>query len=365
MSNRTKLGTLVDGPKRFAARLSSQLFLLTILYFFAAALTGCAIPRVAPAPAPLHLDDIHFMVSDEAATVQLLETYFDACEMAHPDRPIDYIRFLSVRYGDPTLTITGPTLESELDPLRKRTTEHVTITSNSNDAPPHWGAHWVALSVNDLSAALAQLRTTGFVTDAQAITVPHDPEARAVGVPGPDNIPLVLVERSGDSGSRFGVDHLLLLVSDVEDTRRLFTDILLGDTLRREDGLIVLKVAGTLLVLAEPERLGLDPTQIEPVPNIPWGDGDAAAQAEVTVRAAVEHLGFLYPPGSLDELVSHARSLGYEPEYEPFRYSYLGRQTPYTVTEFLTPDGFGVEAVTVDGRVGPHAVYSDSCLNRD
>ena len=61
-------------------------------------------------PAALHLDDIHFIVTDEAATVDFFETNFGAREMAHPGERFGLVRFLGLAPGDPTITITrtGP-----------------------------------------------------------------------------------------------------------------------------------------------------------------------------------------------------------------------------------------------------------------
>jgi len=100
---------------------------VAVLLPLAALLSSAAAADLPPLPAPIHLDDIHFMVSDEAATIAYLERHLDACEMAHADRPIDYVRYLSVRYLGPTLTITGPTPADEPDELRRRTTGHVDI----------------------------------------------------------------------------------------------------------------------------------------------------------------------------------------------------------------------------------------------
>ena len=35
------------------------------------------------------------------------------------------------------------------------------------------------------------------------------------------------------------------------------------------------------------------------------------------------------------------------------------------LAEFLTPDGYGVEVVSAEGRVGPHAYYKAPCPGHD
>ena len=316
-----------------------------------------------PLPAPIHLDDIHFMVSDEAATVAFLEKHLDACEMAHADRPIDYVRYLSVRYLDPTLTITGPTPANEPDELRARTTSHVDIVPAPRDAPPHFGVHWVGFSVANLETALRRLQAGGVVVAQPRLALPQAPGVRAALVHGPDNIPLAIVERAGDRGSLFGMDHLMLLVKDAAANSRLFEELFRGQVVQRAPGLVVVRVADATLVLAEPRTLGLDPSRIAPPQNIPWASTGPAPTQRVTVNASVEHIGFLY--ADIPALAAAAQARGYHLEYPPLRYAYKGRPTPFTSTEFMTPDGFSVEVVSAAGRVGPHAYYKVPCPSHD
>lgn len=335
----------------------------------AVAVVLCAAAAAAPAaeppplPAPIHLDDIHFMVSDEAATVRFLESRLDACEMAHADRPIDYVRYLSVRYRDPTLTITGPTPPGEPDALRARTTGHVDIVPAERGGAPHWGVRWVGLRAADLGAALARLRAGGVAVAEPRLALPHEPGVPAALAYGPDNILLAVVERPGDRGSAFGVDHLAFLVKDAAANARFFEELFLGRVLQREAGLAVVRVADAVLVLAEPERLGIAREAVRPVQNIPWAMAGPASKERVTVTASVEHLGFLY--ADVAAMAAAAEARGFRAQYPPFRYAYLGRPTPYTSTEFLTPDGFGVEVVSAEGRVGPHAYYKAPCPSHD
>jgi hypothetical protein len=307
-------------------------------------------------PAPIHLDDIHFMVSSDAATVAWLEQRLGACEMAHPGQPIDYVRYLSVRYGDPTLTVTGPTPANEPDPLRAATTGHVDIVPAA-DASPHYGIYWVALRTRDLAAARSRF------PDATPVQLPHEPATPALRVAGPDNVPLVIVERPGDTGSPFGIDHLVMLVSDVAATARFLGDVFAGQVLDGDARLRVLRIADARLVLVEPERVALDRAQVAPVPNIPWASGAVPSRTRVAVPASVEHLGFLY--ADVPAMAAAARARGYTPVYPPFRYAYRGRPTAFTVTEFMSPDGFGVEAVSAEGRVGPHAYYRGACATHE
>ena len=319
----------------------------------------------AEPPAPVHLDDIHLMVSDEGATVAFLEDKFAACEMAHPDRPIDYVRYLSLRYGSPTLTVTGPTPADEPDILRAGTTGHVNIVPAARTGPARWGVYWVALSTVSIAQALAGIEAGDHDAGQMRVVLPQEPDVPAVTFFGPDNIRFALVERPDDHGSPLGVDHLLLLVSDAGLTAEFFRKLMQARVLRQEAAMAVLEVADARLILAEPEKLGLERSSVQPPAEIPWAKSAGGQLSRVTVPASVEHLGFLFAPGSLDALVTAARAQGYEPEYAPFRYVYRGRPTVFTVTEFKTVDGFGIEAVTADGRIGPHAYYRNPCSAQD
>lgn len=333
----------------------------------AAVLLLLAFPALAadppPLPEPVHLDDIHFMVSDEAATVAFLERHLAACEMAHADRPIDYVRYLSVRYLDPTLTITGPTPPDEPDALRARTTGHVGIVPAERGGAPHWGVRWVGFSVASLGTALQAMRADGVAVAQPRLALPHAPGVAAALVYGPDNIPLAIVERPGDTGSPFGMDHLMFLVKDAAANARFFEELFRGRVLQREEGLAVVQVADMALVLAEPQRLGIARDTVRPVQNIPWAMQGAAPRERVTVTASIEHLGFLY--ADVPAMAAAAEARGYRAQYPPFRYAYRGRPTPFTSTEFMTPDGYGVEVVSAQGRVGPHAYYKAPCPGHD
>jgi hypothetical protein len=116
-------------------------------------------------------------------------------------------------------------------------------------------------------------------------------------------------------------------------------------------------------VLAEPARLGIERSAVGPVQNIPWAMAGPPPKARVTVAASVEHLGFLY--ADVAAMAAAAEARGYRAQYPPFRYAYKGRPTPYTSTEFMTPDGYGVEVVSAQGRVGPHAYYKAPCPSHD
>ena len=231
-------------------------------------------------------------------------------------------------------------------------------------APPHLGVHWVAFSVANMEMALRRLQAGGVVVAEPRLALPQAPGVRAALVYGPDNIPLAIVERAGDQGSPFGMDHLMLLVKDAAANARFFADLFHGQVLQRAPGLVVVRVADATLVLAEPSRLGLDAARVAPPQNIPWASPGPAPTQRIAVNASIEHIGFLY--ADIPAMAAAAKARGYRLEYPPLRvYVYRGHATPFTSTEFMTPDGFSVEVVSAAGRVGPHAYYKAPCPSHD
>ncbi len=309
-------------------------------------------------PRPIHLDDIHFVISDESATLRFLRESMGACEMGHPDRKIDYVRFMSVRYGHPTLTVTGPVAANEPDALRRDISSLFELYRPPRNAPARYGVRSVVFSTRDLADAVAVLRARGVEISAEGedARLPYEPTAKSASFLGPDGIRLGLVERSGDRGSRFGIDHLVMLTRDAAATSRFFQQVFSGVESDVGAGTRVIRVADARIVLAEPEALGIPRESVRPPALVPFATpGSGSAPRRQRVPGSIEHLGFLF--ADVPALAAAAESRGYRADYPPVRYEYAGRLTPYTVTEFSTPDGYGIEAVAVAGRVGPHAYY--------
>ena len=96
--------------------------------------------------------------------------------------------------------------------------------------------------------------------------------------------------------------------------------------------------------------------------HIPWDKVDdyAALLPDDRRHAVVARHAFTFA-----QFIAAAAARGYRAEYPSFRYAYRGRPTPFTSTEFMTPDGCGVEVVSAVGRVGPHAYYKAPCPSHD
>ncbi len=303
---------------------------------------------------PIHLDDIHYITSDEVETIGFFKEKLLACEMAQPSRPLDFIRFLSVRENDPSLTVNSAPYSTERDAARANSWRFKRLVPRQPDSGIYWGVYWVAFGHANLDSA-----RQSFPEDAiRNIQLPHAPSLTALQVNGPDNLPIVLVERP-QSGPAFHIDHLMLLVSDVDETTQFFSQIFEAKVLETSDRMAILQVADATLVLTEPATLGIDRKRMIPRPKSVFGPLKDGKQTLTEVLGSVDHLGFLYQ--DIEKLVTQAQDRGYNPLYPPFSYNYAGQKSPYAVTAFTAPDGFNIEAVQPAGRIGPHVYYRELC----
>lgn len=316
------------------------------LICFAIILYACAHNPKTPKISPIHLDDIHFIVTDEPAAVSFFETKFSAREMAHPGERFDLVRFLSVKWQDPTLTITRIGPYDDLPANRNERWLNATfISPGSAKLNPYYGVRWVAFSTPSLDQARRNILAAGGRISEGSIALPLEPDAKAFSVYGPDNAEIVIVERRSKDfeGASFAIDHIQFLTADAEAMQTFFTDVFSGSTLKETETSISLKVADALIIVSEPEVFGYTHDAVSP------------ASRDGAVQLGVGHLGFLY--ADIQSAVDQAALLGYDPLFPPTRYIYKNKPTVYTFTAFASPDNFNIEMVQPDGRVGPHSYY--------
>lgn len=303
---------------------------------------------------PIHLDDIHYITSDEIETIDFFKEKLLACEMAQPSRPLDFIRFLSVRENDPSITVNSAPYSNERDAARAKSWRFKRLVPRQPDSGIYWGVYWVAYGHANLNDAQQSFDENAI----QTIKLPHAPSLKAVQVNGPDNLPIVLVERP-QSGSAFHIDHIMFLVSNVDETVEFFSQIFEAKVLETGDRMAILKVADATLVLTEPALHGIDRERMIPRPKSVFGPVKDGKRTLTEIFGSVDHLGFLYQ--NVGKLVTQAQNRGYKPLYPPFSYSYAGQKSPYVVSAFTAPDGFNIEAVQPSGRIGPHIYYREVC----
>lgn len=307
---------------------------------------SCKQPEYNSIISPLHLDDIHYIVSNEADAVDFFKRYFNAREMAHPRERFDLVRFLSLKPQEPTITITkiGPYADLPAD-RNKRWVNAQIISPKTEKRIPVYGSRWLAISTPSLLKARKSLLEKGAVLSEANVKLPMEPETPAFSIYGPDSTEIVLVERKDkDFGeSDYAIDHIQFLVKEIQPLKAFYEDVLSANMIASSSGSLSLQVVDVKLVLSEPKALNIDRTKVQ------------GRKQENTIRIGLDHLGFLQ--GNIHEAVEQAERKGYTPIFQPKRYVYKNKPTVYTFTAFSTPEDFNIEFVQVEGRIGPHAYY--------
>ncbi|MDB4293489.1 hypothetical protein N9954_08790 [Maribacter sp.] len=297
---------------------------------------------------PIHLDDIHFIVTDEEAAVGFFKTHFGAREMAHPGERFDLARFLSLKWQGPTITITpiGPYADLPTE-RNQRWFDAKIIVPKSEKKSPVYGAKWLAISTSSIEQAQSELLAGGVEISENQISLPMEPNTPAFSVYGPDGVEIVVVERPeydfGDA--KYAIDHIQFLVKDMKATQAYFEEVFAAKHFKSSEKSVFLEVADARLILSEPEALGILPKNV------------SSRRADGTIRVGLDHLGFLYE--DVKTAVRKAEANGYYPIFQPQRYIYKEKPTVYTFTAFLLPEKFNIEMVQADGRIGPHSYYID------
>ena len=309
------------------------------------ALSACS-QTEKPQISPLHLDDIHFIVESESEAVAYFEDKFGAREMAHPGERFELVRFLSVKWQDPTITITriGPYEDLPAD-RNKRWLDAVLVRPDTGKENPFYGVKWLALAVPSLSKAKENLLTAGAKLFEDQVVLPMDPAAKAFSVYGPDGAEIVIVERKemDFDDAEFAIDHIQFLTANAQDMAAFFAGVFDGITETETVGSVRLKVADAVLIASEPEVFNYQREDVSP------------SSREGVIQLGIGHLGFLYE--DIQAAVDQAADRGYTPIFAPTPYIYKNKPTLYTFTAFKTPDNFNIEMVQIKGRVGPHSYY--------
>lgn len=295
---------------------------------------------------PIHLDDIHFIVSDEEAAVTFFQKHFGAREMAHPGDRFDLVRFLSLKWQDPTITITAIGPYDDLPPERnKRWLDAKIVSPKSDNGKAVFGPQWLAISTPSIVKAREQLLKEGAFIAKDKISLPMEPNTRAFSIYGPDGVEIVIVERPNENfgNSKYAIDHIQFMVKNIKETQTFFEEVFAAKPMLKKNKTLGLKIADANLIFSEPKEFGFHYKEV------------VARQKEGTIRIGLDHLGFLFQ--NITSAVDQAILNDYKPIFEPQRYVYKNKPTVYTFTAFSTPEFFNIEMVQVDGRIGPHAYY--------
>jgi catechol 2,3-dioxygenase-like lactoylglutathione lyase family enzyme len=318
-------------------KLNYVIFCLFFLYF------------EATAQKPILLDDIHYYVSDSSVrkvAVNYFKTFFQGRAMAEQAiNPLPFNDYISLRPEEATLTIStsGPFAGINED-ISKNLLREKLKPSASN--PPMYGVYWVAFNTNNIRKTVKKLLKTGYHFAMEDFTLPTEPEVNAVAMYGFDYNIIVLVERPKmkKMKTEFGIDHLQLLVKNLEENVKFYQTVLSAEIIDKKDRSTVLKIGNYKFVLSEPEVLGL-------------------VREQVVVRnpkkfvANVDHLGFLYD--EIEPAFYGAKANNYQIIMEPKPVIFYGKPTPYTVCILMSPDNFQIELQQEEGRMTGRKIYQD------
>ena len=303
----------------------------------------------AIAQKPILLDDIHYYVSDPSVrevAVDYFKTFFKGRAMAEQVmNPLPFIDLISLRPDESTLNISSSEplssmkLAEEIPSLQKK-------VNPSPSNPPMYGVRWVAFNTSNIRKTVRALLKAGYGFAAENFTLPTEPEVNAVAMYGFDYNIIVLVERPNlkNMKTEFGIDHLQLLVNNLEDNVKFYQTVLAAEVIDKTERSTVLKIGNQRLILSEPEALGLVRKKV------------VERNAKQFV-ANIDHLGFLYD--EIEPAFYGAKANHYNVTVEPRRMIYNKKPTPYTYCIVMSPDNFQIELQQEDGRISARKIYKN------
>jgi len=302
----------------------------------------------AIAQKPILLDDIHYYVSDSSireVAVNYFKTFFKGRAMAEQAmNPLPFIDLISLRPDEATLNISSPEPLSSIKlaitiPLLREKVK----PSASN--PPMYGVRWVAFNTTNIRKTVRKLLKAGYTFAAENFTLPTEPAVNAVAMYGFDYNIIVLVERPNmkNMKTEFGIDHLQLLVNNLEDNIKFYQTVLAAEIITTTEHSTALKIGNMRFVLSEPEALGLVRKQV-------------AERNPKEFVANIDHLGFLYD--DIEPAFYGAKaSSRYNVIMEPQQMIYKKKLTPYTNCIIMSPDNFQIELQQENERSSARKIY--------
>ncbi|MCU0467580.1 MAG: VOC family protein [Arcicella sp.] len=295
---------------------------------------------------PIMLDDIHYYVSDSTVrntAVNYFKNFFKGREMAEqPINPLSFIDFISLRPDESTLNISSPGPFPGIKVGDPKRWERDKVKPDPKN-PPMYGVRWLAINTKSIRKTVKQLLKEGYEFAAGDFTLPTEPNVNAVAMYGFDYNIIVLVERPQlKSKSTFGIDHLQLIVKNLEENVKFFQDVLAAEIIDKKERSTVLKVGNHKFVLSEPEALGLSREQV-------------VERDPKKFVANIDHLGFLYD--DIEPAFYAAKANNYKIVMEPQQMMYFEKPTPYTFCILMSPDNLQIELEQEEGRVTARKLY--------
>jgi catechol 2,3-dioxygenase-like lactoylglutathione lyase family enzyme len=297
---------------------------------------------------PIILDDIHYYVSDSSkrqVAKDYFKTFFQGREMAEqPMNPLTFIDFVSLRPDESTINISSPGPFPGIKVGDPKRWEREKIAPDPKN-PPMYGVRWLAINTKSIKKTVKKLLKAGYDFAMEDFTLPTEPDVNAVAMWGFDYNIIVLVERPKmKAKTPFGIDHLQLLVKNLEDNIKFYQDVLSAEVLEKTGRSAVLKIGNHKFVLSEPEVLGLSREQvIERDPK--------------KFVANIDHLGFLYE--DVEPAFYGAKANNYKIVMEPRPLMVYDKPTPYTFCILMSPDNLQIELEEEEGRTAARKMYKE------
>jgi catechol 2,3-dioxygenase-like lactoylglutathione lyase family enzyme len=303
----------------------------------------------AIAQKPILLDDIHYYVSDSSVrdvANNYFKTFFKGRAMAEQEmNPMAFIDFISVRPDESTINISSPGPFPGVkvgDPSRWFIEKIKPSASN----PPMYGVRWLAFNTKSIRKTVKKLLKAGYDFAMEDFTLPTEPDVNAVAMYSFDYNIIVLVERPKmkKQKTEFGIDHLQLLVNNLEDNVKFYQTVLAAEIIDKKERSTVLKIGNHKFVLSEPEALGLAREQV-------------VERNPKKFVANIDHLGFLYD--EIEPAFYGAKANNYKVIMEPKTLMYFDKPTPYTFCILMSPDNLQIELEQEEGRTSARKIYKD------
>lgn len=288
---------------------------------------------------PLMLDEIHYYFTDPGTAELFFETHFGALRKLQPPPPLKFVTLLGLQPDEGAIEISPPGPFEGLPAGDTANWNSRAFVEPAPTLPPRYGVYWLALRTPSLKKALQKIESRGVTVQERNLILPIDPRAKAASIFGPNFNVFAIVERPkrhGDVGE-FGLDHVELLVKNVDENIRFFTEVFGASVVSRHEHGAVVTVAGFPIAMNDPTGLDLDPKEVQ-------------ERTPEKFRFEADHLSFLF--ADIHPAVAAAAAKGRKFEVPPMRFEYFGKPTLYTVAVINTPDGFPIELTSEDGRTG-------------
>ena len=315
-------------------------FLFTGLFLCAFSLSD------GSAPPPIMLDTIHYFVNDARKAREFFTKHFGMRVLAKPEKnPLQFVEYLELRPGQASIAISprGPYPGLHQDIPRWKRSPAEALPANRLP-PPAYGVHWLALRTENLKFAVQSLEKQGLKIADGDVRIPGEPSAKAAVFWGPERTLVTIVQRSGEhrQSTIYGMDHLLILVRNLEENVRFFQEVHAGKVKHRETDFCRMLVGGHTFILATPPAIGLPATTVR-IPD------------STRFMPRIEQLGFLYHDPQ--PAYQSAAIKGYGFSLRPSRLIYHNKPTPYVSAITRTPEGIYCEMYAEDGRSGARTAY--------